>query len=224
MTPPLIRILNPNGAADVTARLAAAARAHAQGAARIEAWMAEDGPARGIATPAALAAAEAAVLRLAVRGRDAQGLVIGAFGDPGLGAARAASRIPVAGLGEAGIRAAAAHGRFAVLTLGPAMHAAIAARIEGMGLADRLDGIEFLDAAIPEVAADPARFAPKAREAAARAAARGAQALLLGGAPFAGMGRVAGLGAPIPVLDGLAEAIDALLVGIRAGRAVSAER
>jgi Asp/Glu/hydantoin racemase len=160
-----------------------------------------------------LAVAAQEVLAVARTATGLDGLVIAAFGDPGLVAARQAAPFPVVGLGASGLHAAAGHGRFAILTLGPQMDGPLRARLHGLGLAAQLAGLRYLDADIPGVAADPDRFLPAIAEEARRAAADGAHALLLGGAPFAGLGvRVASC---IPVIDGLNAAIDCLLAGDR---------
>lgn len=197
-------MLNPNTSPVVTQLLHRAAVGIAAPGVEIETRTAPFG-AEALRDAADLVEAARAVAEV-VRGLPpCDGLVIAAFGDPGLAAARRSLACPVAGIGEAGLAAAAAQGRFVLLTLGPAMDVPLRARIAAEGLADRLLGIRYLDADIPEVAAAPAAFLPAIAAEAERAAGQGAQALLLGGAPFSGLGRQ--VRATIPVIDGLGAAL-----------------
>lgn len=201
-------VLNPNTDPQVTALLRRAARDCAPPGCRTVTRSVPSGP-KALRDAADLAVAERQVLSLVRTGCAPDGLVIAAFGDPGLEAARAVAGFPVAGLGASGLAAAAAHGRFAILTLGPRMDAPLRARIAGLGLADHLAGLRYLDADIPDVAANPDRFLPAIEAEARLAAEAGARALLLGGAPFAGLARK--VRAPVHVIDGLKAAIDAVL-------------
>jgi len=203
-----VMVLNPNTDPQVTALLRRAARASAPPGCRTFTRSVSSGP-TALRDAADLVIAERQVLSLVRAGCAPDGLVIAAFGDPGLEAAQAVAAFPVAGLGASGLAAAAAHGRFAILTLGPGMDAPLRARIARLGLADRLAGLRYLDADIPDVARNPDRFLPAIEAEARHAADAGARALLLGGAPFAGLGQRAR--APIPVIDGLKAAIDAVL-------------
>lgn len=202
-----IMVLNPNTSPVVTGLLHRAASGRVPPGCTVLTRSVAAGPeALRTAEDLAVAAHEVVAVAGSVTGID--GLVIAAFGDPGLEAAQAVAAFPVVGIGSCGLRAAAAHGAFAILTLGPKMDGMLRARVDRLGLAPRLTGLRYLDADIPGVAADPGRFLPAIAEEARRAAADGARALLLGGAPFAGLGgRVM---AGIPVLDGLGAALDCL--------------
>lgn len=203
-----IVVLNPNTSPVVTALLHAAAVRHVPPGWRVLTRAVATGP-DALRTAADLASAAREVVAVARTLTDCDGLVIAAFGDPGLDAARAVATCPVVGLGASGLAAAAAGGRFGILTLGRRMDGALRARVQRLGLADRLTDLRYLAADIPEVARDAGTFVPLIEAEARHAARQGARSLLLGGAPFAGLG--ARVRAPIPVIDGLGAALDLLL-------------
>ncbi len=209
-----ILIANPNTSVRITARMVEAARALVGGGATIIGATAPFG-APALETPADLAIAELAVSAMLGAHPDCDGAIVGAFGDPGLARARAAfGRRPVQGLGEAGLRAAGAGGRrFAVVTLGPAMRPAIEARVCDLGLADRMAGIAFLSGGVLDLATEPWRYHDEILDAVASARDRGAEAVLLGGAPFSGWSGRLRARAALPLLDGLTAALDGLVPG-----------
>lgn len=145
---------------------------------------------------------------------DLDGLVIAAFGDPGLEEAQKIARFPVVGLGASGMKASAAYGRFAILTMGKQMDANLRARVVQRGLAGHLSDIRYLDADIPDVARNPLGYLSVIEAEARIAATKGAQALLLGGAPFAGLSQHPR--ACIPVIDGLAAAFEDIIAKLAA--------
>lgn len=199
-----IVILNPNTSRLISDLLQRRAEVLLNGAMRIRVLAAPFGS-PALRNAADLALAEKAVIAMANRLPPNDGVIVGAFGDPGLSALREAGHLSVAGLGKSGYRAAAAQGRFAILTLGRDMEDAIRLRAAQLGAADRLTECHFLPEDIPTVAARPEDFRARIEAFARAAAGRGAQALLLGGAPFSGMAMT--LPSGFPVLDGLSSAI-----------------
>jgi Asp/Glu/hydantoin racemase len=204
-----ILLVNPNTSASVTDLLAAEARRVAGQSARIEAVAAPFGSA-SLECRAELVVAAHAVLQAIASRDDYDAAVIGAFGDPGLAAARDIARAPVFGLGQSGLRAAAASGRrFAIVTVGERLRLDIEAMVAARGLSGQLAAIRFLSGSVLDVAADRAGFL-EAMAAAANACAQesGAQSVLFGGAPFAGVGRELAGRVAVPLFDGLTAAIE----------------
>jgi allantoin racemase len=114
--------------------------------------------------------------------------------------ARALVRIPVFGLGEEWLRAAAATGqRFSIVTLGEAMRAPIAARVRALGLDGQLQDIRILPVSVKDIIADRDAY----RRAIANAIPSSPCAVLLGGAPFAGLGAQMAEETGAVVLDGV---------------------
>lgn len=209
---PSILLVNPNTSETVTALLAAEARRVAEGRCDILAVGAPSGRI-AIETPADIAVAGYAVVTTirAHPGHDAA--IIAAFGDPGLEAARSGRGKPVVGLGEAGLLAAGVDGRrFSIVTAGRAMEPAIRAKAAALGLSSRLASLRFIDVPVATLIADPAghRHAILAAIAASWAIDK-ADAVLLGGAAFAGMAADLAEESGMVVLDGVLAAIDLAL-------------
>ncbi len=199
-----LRIVNPNTDTRVTRWLADEARRAAGDTFEIVAVNAASGlPA--IETPAQLEAAARAVTAAILAPPRPRAAIVAGFGDPGLAEARALGVAPVAGLGESGMLAAGRNGRrFAIVTLGAAMREPIRAKAESLGLRDVLTEIRVLPFSISDMVADrDARRDEIAAAARACADETGAEAILLGGAPFAGLGTQIALATGRAVLDGV---------------------
>jgi allantoin racemase len=137
--------------------------------------------------------------------RGAAAAIVGAFGDPGLAHARARSSIPVIGLGEAGMKEAGKGGRrFSIVTLGAAMRDSIAGRAKSLGLERELVDILILSCSIPDLVQD--RASHRNEILAAIGACKG-EAVLLGGAPFAGLGAEMTQETGTLTLDGVAASV-----------------
>lgn len=213
---PRILIANPNTSTHITDGMVRAARDLVGGRAEIVGATAAFG-APALESAQDLRTAKDAVLDMLWGNRSCSGVLIAAFGDPGLALLRSSSRFPVEGLGEAGLLAAGADKRrFAILTLGPAMQASILGKVEGMGLANQLSALDFLDCSVLDLARDPGLYRDeilRRTEAAARQG--GAEAMLLAGAPFSVLAGEIAAHAPIPVLDGLSAGVNRLLTALQ---------
>lgn len=135
-------IINPNTSETITARLKALAEDEAGGAAAVSAISARFG-APYISDRAGAVVAAHAVLDAAEAAREAYGeadaIVIGCFGDPGLKALREMTGRPVTGFAEAGLLEAASEpGPFLVATNGEAWCAMLSELAAQMGLSDRI--------------------------------------------------------------------------------------
>jgi allantoin racemase len=192
-------IVNPNTSAPVTRWLAEEAKRVAGEHVEVTAVNAPSGLS-AIQTPEELLQAARVVVDTIKNNVDFDAAIIGAFGDPGLTEARARLAIPVVGLGEAGLRAAANGRRFSIVTLGEAMRAALIERVQSLGLDDRLAEIRVLPTPIPRMIADREAHYDAIAEA-VRACA--GDAILLGGAPLAGLGAKMTEKTGATVLDGV---------------------
>lgn len=117
---------------------------------------------------------------------ESAGVIVAAFGDPGLSLLRARLTVPVTGIAEAGMAEAAAGGRrFAVVTTTPDLVAAIARTAAFYGHAGGFAGTYLTPGNPFDVMADPVRLV-EALDAACRSAIRdGAAAIVIGGGPLA---------------------------------------
>jgi allantoin racemase len=114
------------------------------------------------------------------------GIIIGAFGDPGLAALRERALMPVVGIAEAAILEAAAEGqRFGVATTTPALIEVIAGRVRELGVAELYSGIRLTQGDPLALVADPPRLVEALAEAVSEAIEQdGAEAVIIGGGPL----------------------------------------
>lgn len=119
------------------------------------------------------------------------GIIIAAFGDPGLARVRdnpviRRHEIPVCGIGEASFLEAGANGRrFAVATTTPALEGAIASAVAASGMSPQFLGSFFTRADPFEAVKDPLRLVELLAEAVRAGEEAGAEAVIIGGGPLA---------------------------------------
>lgn len=202
-------VINPNTTAAVTDLVLVACR-RAQPDVQWDGTTARFGAAY-IASEAAYARASHAALDAFEAAHDGQDAVLLAcFGDPGLMGLRELSPVPVVGLAQSSFQAAARHGRFAVVTGGHAWAPMLARFARAHELDRGLTGIHTIDWTGAQIAADP-DGARDALVAAARLGVRdGAQCILLGGAALAGLAPSLQPQLPVPVLDNVVLAAQAV--------------
>ncbi|OZI23839.1 hypothetical protein CAL26_10510 [Bordetella genomosp. 9] len=181
-----ILLINPNSSEATTSMMHGILRAALPAAIAMASETAKRG-APMITTPADLAIAAEEVLRIGTeRADEVSAIIVGAFGDPGLDALRAAVTIPVTGLGVASLRLAAEGGRrFGVATTTPGLGTSIAGAVERLGLTALFTGTRL-------AASDPLALASKPGQQeeelaqAVRACIEmdGAAAVVIGGGPL----------------------------------------
>lgn len=215
-------ILNPNTAGAVTARLLAhaqglLARRGAQATTALHTATARLG-ASYIASEASFALAGHAALdtwaEFAAAGGQADAILLGCFGDPGVWALREATGLPVIGLAEAAMRQAARHGRFAIVTGGLAWRPMLQRLARSLGLDQALAGVHVLAQSGADLAAMMATqpdaalalLAQACRQAAARA-----DVVVLGGAGLAGLAQALAHQVSVPLIDSASAGLDWLL-------------
>ena len=135
-------------------------------------------------------------------------VIVAAFGDPGLVAARELFDLPVVGMAEAAVMTAAMLGeRFSVVTFSPHMARWYTDCVRQTGLEPRFTGVRCPDtapASVDNVAADLRDdLIGLVREA---TAADGADVVILGGAPLAGLAQSISAEAPGILIDPVAAA------------------
>jgi allantoin racemase len=205
-------IINPNANVRVTLWLAEEARRVGGKAFDVIAVNSESGI-DAVESPKHLAIAARAVVREVAKHAGTSGAIVAGFGDPGLEAARALGLMPVVGLGECGMRAAGLGGRrHSIVTLGTAMREPILAKAASLGLSSQLAEVLVLPFSIAEMVGDREAARPEILR-----AVRGCEdgAVLLGGAPFAGMAVSIAWETGRIVLDGVEACIEAVERGNR---------
>jgi Asp/Glu/hydantoin racemase len=212
----VLRIVNPNTNLAVTRWLGAEARRVAGDAFDVVAVNADSNVA-AIQTPAELEIAARAVIAAISTPPRPSGAIVAAFGDPGLPEARALRLMPVVGLAESGLLAAGRDGRrFSIVTLGSALREMILAKAGALGLAGQLGEVRFLSFSIPEMIADREGRLDEVAAAVRACAGARAEAVLLGGAPFAGLAASVARETGLVVLDGVEASVVRLVAAVRA--------
>lgn len=115
------------------------------------------------------------------------GVIVSAFGDPGLEALRRSSPVPVTGIAEAGIIEAAQNGRrFSIVTTTPQLSSAINKRVIHYGYGDLYTGLRLTAGHPADIMKDPVLLeASLARACEAAISQDGAEAIVIGGGPLA---------------------------------------
>jgi allantoin racemase len=181
-------LINPNTNASTTEIMRAIAQEHAPDGVEIIGMTAAFG-APLIVDPAALAVAVDAVNRLAhsIAAQKPDGVIVSAFGDPGLAALRSRLPCPVTGIAEAAMAEAAVGGRrFAVVTTTPDLADSITNLAIAYGHANHFRGVALTSGDVHHIMADRDRLTRALADACRDAIDRlGAAALVIGGGPLA---------------------------------------
>jgi allantoin racemase len=181
-----ILLINPNSSVATTEMMVAIARSATVDGFDIDGATATRAP-QMIVTPDALDAASTEVLEIAQSNRHAcDGIIVAAFGDPGLAGIKAAIELPAVGIGESSMLAAAENSRrFGVATTTPLLEAKIDALPDALGLRSYYAGVRFAEGDPQELMRDPARLrAALAGAVEACIAQDGAEAVIIGGGPL----------------------------------------
>lgn len=148
-----ILVINPNSSEDVTERMSAA----------LDGLRFDDGPVvdcmtlaegpPGIETDRHIAAVAGPITETVEREQNrTSAFVIACFSDPGIHAAREASRVPVFGIGESGYATALTRGdRFGVISILSRSVARHRRQIASLGLLDRLGGDIAIELGVTEL-------------------------------------------------------------------------
>ena len=204
-TPTMTRLLliNPNTNAATTATMRAIAQAAAPKNVIVEAMSAPYGVPL-ITTEDALSAAAKAVQALAgaIAATPPDGVIVSAFGDPGLAALRLRLSCPVTGIAEAAMREAGAGGRpFAVVTTTPDLVGSIEATARAYGHGDTMRGVALTEGDVHALMADHDLLVEALAKACTDAIDRlGAKALVIGGGPLGQAAQALAGRFPVPVI------------------------
>lgn len=202
-------VMNPNISESVTRLIGEEARRAASPGTEITLLTARFGVEYIEGELEAAIGAYASLIQIEEQLGDHDAIVMAAFGDPGLGALREAFDRPVVGLTEAALmRAGELAQRFSIIAISPRISAWYRAVVERYGYGARLASIRALDAPLGDVAGiqqeHAARLSALTREVVEK---DGAQAVIVAGAPLAGLARrITGL--PVPLVDPIAAAVE----------------
>jgi Asp/Glu/hydantoin racemase len=181
-----ILLVNPNSLEATTAMMVAIAKSVATDGFDIIGATATRAP-RMIVSAEALDAAGSEVEEIARAHQDSyDGIIVAAFGDPGLAGIKAALKLPAVGIGESSMLEAAENSRrFGVATTTPLLKSKIDALPEALGLGSRYTGTRFAEGDPEALMRDPARLrAALAGTVETCIAEDGAEAVIIGGGPL----------------------------------------
>ncbi|QFZ86480.1 aspartate/glutamate racemase family protein [Variovorax paradoxus] len=184
---PDILLINPNASVATTDMMVGIASAEAPAGCRVTGRTAVQGPPM-IVNEDELNAAALEVLKVwrAAADEGWDGVIVSAFGDPGVELLRREAGVPVVGIAEASMLAAGEGGRrFGIATVTPDLVVPIEARAAALGLRAQYSGIRLTQGDPRALAADALAL----EEALAQAVQRcidddGAQAVIIGGGPL----------------------------------------
>lgn len=190
-TIPIMRILllNPNMSSSMTDTLSSAAMAVASSKVDIVPVTASKGFPYISSRAEAQIAGAFALETIAEYENDVDAVVIAAFGDPGLKAAREQFNLPIVGMAQAAIMAAALLGeKFSIVTFTPLMSRWYIDSVEESGMADRFLGVRTPAVNQLDAFADQASMEVELLRLINQSVAEdNADVVILGGAPLAGM-------------------------------------
>jgi len=202
-------VINPNISASVSELIGNEARRAASPGTEITMLTAPFGVAYIETRFEALIGAYAAANLVAehVTGHDA--VIIAAFGDPGVPGIREVLDVPVVGMTEAALASVSLLGnRFSIVAISPRITAWYRESVEHNGLIGRLASIRSLDQPLRDIGAVQSDHAARLQELCTVVVAEdGADAIILGGAPLAGLARSIAGEIPVPVVDGVSSAV-----------------
>jgi allantoin racemase len=202
-------LVNPNMSEEMTARISAVAGQAAAPGTEILARTASRGFPYISSRAEAQVAGAVALEMIAAEADSVDAVVIAAFGDPGLRAARELFDLPVIGMAEAAILTAAMLGdRFGIVTFTPRMTPWYADCVAETGLAARFAGFRTPPAARGPVAQTATTMRDDLAALARLSAAEdGADAVIFGGAPLAGLAADLAETAPAVLIDPISAAV-----------------
>jgi len=182
-----ILLINPNSSTTTTEMMVKIANGEAPAGCRVTGRTALGGPSM-IVNERELEAAAGEVLKVwrEADGAPWSGVIVSAFGDPGIDLVRANAQVPVVGIAEASMREASeGQRRFGIATVTPDLVAPIEQRARALGLFGLCTGIRLTQGDPRDLAAHPQAL----EEALTRAVQRcidedGAQAVIIGGGPL----------------------------------------
>jgi len=204
-----ILVANPNTSAGVTDRLVASGRLVASPGTELLPMTAPRGVPY-IATRAEAGIGGAVMLEmLAERRGTFDAAICAAFGDPGLGGARELFDFPVVGMAEAAMLAACMLGRsFGIVSFSRSLEPWFAEIVAWHGLSGRCAAIATLDEAFKSIDDVQEEKEQVLVDLANRTVAdRGADVVILAGAPLAGLANKIADRVPVPLVDGIQAAV-----------------
>jgi len=137
------------------------------------------------------------------------GLVVAAFGDPGLAGLKELFDVPVVGMTEAALASACLLGqRFSIIAISHRIEAWYRECVAANGLSSRLASVRSLQEPLRDIGSVQQDHAARLEQMSLQAVREdGADVIIVAGAPLAGLARELKDRIPVPVVDGVSSAV-----------------
>lgn len=146
------------------------------------------------------------------QGTDCIGIIVSAYGDPGVTDLQGTLAVPVIGICEASMIDASQGGRkFGVATVTPDLAHAIAARAKSIGLAHLYTGIRCTPGDPEELASDEQRLRQELEIAIKLCIKDGAEAVIIGGGPLGEAAEYLRARFDIPIIAPISSAVELMI-------------
>ena len=204
-----ILVVNPNTSHSVSGLIRAEAERTARPGTEIVVRTAKTGVAYIETRYEALLAAPAVAQIIAEDAEIVDAVVVAAFGDPGMPALKESVEVPVVGITEAALcTAALLGGRFSVIAISARITAWYRECVERNGLLSRLASIRSLSDPLRDIGSVQQDYRPQLVHLAHQTVEEdGADAVIVAGAPLAGLARQVSDDFPVPVVDGISAGV-----------------
>ncbi|EKU30626.1 MULTISPECIES: aspartate/glutamate racemase family protein [Alcaligenes] len=203
-----VLLINPNTSRPTTDMMVALAQACFQSLQRrdiqVRGLTAPEGP--GMLTEMEELEQAAAMARdpqVLAQVQDADGVIVGAFGDPGLQALTERLTVPVIGIGQASMMLAARAGTpFGIATTTPGLKQAILDQVQCYGWSEQFSGLRLTPTAPLDLAQAPDRQDQELADSVAACIEQdGARAVIIGGGPLAQSAQALQSRLAVPVIN-----------------------
>lgn len=203
-----VLLINPNTSRPTTDMMVALAQACFQSLQRrdiqVRGLTAPEGP--GMLTEMEELEQAAAMARdpqVLAQVQDADGVIVGAFGDPGLQALTERLTVPVIGIGQASMMLAARAGTpFGIATTTPGLKQAILDQVQRYGWSEQFSGLRLTPTAPLDLAQAPDRQDQELADSVAACIEQdGARAVIIGGGPLAQSAQALQSRLAVPVIN-----------------------
>ncbi|MHB0769747.1 aspartate/glutamate racemase family protein [Bradyrhizobium sp. 5.13L] len=181
-----ILLINPNSLEATTTMMVAIAKSAAADGFDIAGATATRAPTMIVSADALEAAAPEVEEIARAQSGECDGIIVAAFGDPGLAGIKVTMKLPAVGIGESSMLEAAENGRrFGVATTTPLLKAKIDALPDALGLRSHYTGTRFAEGDPHELMRDPSLLRTALAGAVEACIAQdGAEAVIIGGGPL----------------------------------------
>ncbi|MBT2554050.1 aspartate/glutamate racemase family protein [Arthrobacter sp. ISL-5] len=214
-------VINPNISDDVTALIESEALRSASPGTELVVRTAGHGVEYIETRFESLIAAGAVAEIIAEHHGRVDGVVVAAFGDPGMPALKELADVPVIGITEAALCAAALQGhRFSIIAISDRIRPWYLDCVERFGLGGRLASIRSINESLNAIGSVQQDFKETLLALSRQAVTEdGADVVILAGAPLAGLARDLRGQIPVPVVDGISAGIRMAeaVVGLESG-------